>query len=271
MSELTIRLEEPRDYREVELLTRDAFWGSDNPRCNEHLLVTLLRDCAAFVPELDFVAERDGKIVGNIMFSRSKVVDDDGAEYETLTFGPLSVLPLYQGAGVGMALMHHSFAEAKRFGYGAIVIHGHADYYPRVGFRRAAEFGITSGDGRSFDAVMALELTYGALDGVRGAIHEDEVFYSLTDDALDTFEATLPPKEPHVMVPMSVLLQRLSSVAQEGIRSLDAEYLSLLYRCSEDEVRRLSGIDDAAVVVIRETLNEHGIKWGKPLNNKEQD
>ena len=265
MSALTIRLEEPRDYREVELLTRDAFWGFDMPRCNEHLLAHLLRDAVGFIPELDFVAERGGRIVGNIMFSRARIVAEDGTENEVLTFGPLSIPPSEQGNGIGMALMRHAFTEAKRLGYGAIVIHGHPDYYPRVGFRRAAEFGITSGDGSSFDAVMTLALTDSALDGVHGAIHEDEVFYALTEEALNEFEATLPYKAPREMVPMSVLLERLSPQAQAGIRSLNSELLWVLYQRSEDEVRRLVGIDDASVAAIRKTLREHGYTWGKPL------
>lgn len=270
MSTLTIRLEQPSDYRTVELLTRDAFWGSDTPRCNEHLLVHLLRNSPGFIPQLDFVAECDGRIVGNIMFSRARIVAENGAENEVLTFGPLSVLPEFQGKGVGAALMQYSFAEAKRLGYGAIVIHGHPDYYPRVGFRRAAEFGITSADGSSFDAVMALELRDGALDGIRGAIHEDAVFHTLTDDALERFEATMPPKEPRVMVPMSVLLERLSPAAQAGIRSLNSELLWVLYQRSEDEVRRLAGIDDAAVAIIRTTLKENGYTWGKPPKDKDE-
>ena len=109
----------------------------NRPSCDEHLLVHKLRKIPAFVPELDFVAEVEGKIVGNIMYSRAKVVDETGAEHEVLTFGPISVLPEYQGKGIGKALLERTIAEARRLGYRAIVFYGHPDYYPRVGFRRA--------------------------------------------------------------------------------------------------------------------------------------
>ena len=92
---IQIRLETPADYRAVEELTREAFWAFWEPNrtiCDEHLLVHWLRFTPSFVPELDFVAETDGKIVGHIIYSKSKVIDETGKEYETLTFGPLSVL-----------------------------------------------------------------------------------------------------------------------------------------------------------------------------------
>ena len=101
---ITLRLERPEDYRAVENLTREAFWGFTGPTCDEHYLVHLLRSVPAFLPELDFVAEMDGELVGNVMYSRAKVVDDGGKETEVLTFGPLAVLPTYWHCGVGSAL-----------------------------------------------------------------------------------------------------------------------------------------------------------------------
>ena len=130
---ITLRLERPEDYRAVENLTREAFWGFMSPTCDEHYLVHLLRAVPAFLPELDFVSEMDGELVGHVMYSRAKVVDDGGKETEVLTFGPLSVLPTYWHCGVGSALMRHSIRGAKQMGYRAIVFYGHPDYYPRFG------------------------------------------------------------------------------------------------------------------------------------------
>lgn len=67
-----LRLEQPTDYRTVEELTREAFWGFTRPTCDEHLLAHKLRQIPAFVPELDYVAEVHGKIVGNVMYSKAK-------------------------------------------------------------------------------------------------------------------------------------------------------------------------------------------------------
>ncbi len=143
-----LRKETPADYRIVEELTREAFWGNiDHPTCDgEHLLVHKLRKLPAFVPELDFVAEAEGKIVGHIIYSLAKIMTPDKGEIQVLNFGPLSVHPSYKRMGVGSALLHHSIAEAARLGYRAIIFYGHPDYYPRFGFRRASRYDIVESD-----------------------------------------------------------------------------------------------------------------------------
>jgi Predicted acetyltransferase len=119
---MTIRTETPADYAAVELLTREAFWNVHVPGCDEHYLVRIMRSAPEFLPALALVAERDGQIVGNIMYSKSAVVGDDGRRTETLTFGPLSVLPAYQRQGIGKALMAESFRIAEALGYPAVLI-----------------------------------------------------------------------------------------------------------------------------------------------------
>ncbi len=152
---IKLRLEQPEDYRIVEELTREAFWGLDSPGCDEHWLVHKLRISPAFVPDLDYVAEVDGKIIGNVMYTLGKIIAETGRQYEVLDFSPLSVLPEYQNQGVGKALLNHTVAEAKRMGYRAILFFGEPDYYPRFGFQRAAAFQITTAWGANFDAFMA--------------------------------------------------------------------------------------------------------------------
>lgn len=78
----TIRREEERDHRDVENLTREAFRDLYRPGCCEHLIVHKLRTAPAFVRELDCVALDGDKIVGNIMYSKAKVVDDRGQAFE---------------------------------------------------------------------------------------------------------------------------------------------------------------------------------------------
>jgi len=199
---LHIRLETPDDYYAVEALTREAFWEfwetDGRVICDEHLLVHRLRFALSFVPELSLIAALDGKTVGHIIYSKSKVVNDSGHEHEVLTFGPLSVLPEVQKQGVGQSLMRYSFDVAQRLGYRAVIIYGHPDYYPRVGFKRAAEFGITDSDGKTFDYIMALQLYDGALDGISGKHYIDPVYFALTqEDALE-FDKRFPPKAPYV-------------------------------------------------------------------------
>ena len=187
---INIRLEQPADYAEVERLTLAAFLTfeaqgvpkRDIP--NEHYLVRLLRDDPAFVPELDFVAEVDGKIVGNIIYSRCNILRPDDTVTEALVFGPVSVMPEYQRQGIGARLVEHSLGCAKELGYGAVVITGHTAYYPKFGFVPASRFGLTMPDGSSFDAFMALELREGYLGTAGGIWRCCEAF-----DAVENEEA----------------------------------------------------------------------------------
>ena len=54
---MKLRLEEKKDYREVENLIREAFWNVYKPGCDEHYVMHKLREDHCFVPELDYVIE----------------------------------------------------------------------------------------------------------------------------------------------------------------------------------------------------------------------
>ena len=98
-----IRLEKSDDHREVENLTREAFWNVYRPGCTEHYILHMLRQDPAFVPELDFVMENDGKIIGHVMYMRSEICADDGRVIPAMTFGPISIAPAYQRQEIGRA------------------------------------------------------------------------------------------------------------------------------------------------------------------------
>ena len=93
---LLIRNERPEDYRTVEELTKKAFWNVNVPGCNEHYIAHILRSHEDFIKELDLVIEQDGVIVGNVMYTKSALVGENGRKKEILTFGPVSILPAYQ-------------------------------------------------------------------------------------------------------------------------------------------------------------------------------
>jgi len=266
MGNVCIRRETLDDYYAVEELTREAFWefGSvEQTICDEHLLVHKLRDTAAFVPELSLVAELDGRIVGHIIYSKSKVVDDNGDEHELLTFGPLSVSPKYQKQGIGQSLMKYSFDVAKGLGFRAVIIFGHPDYYPRVGFRRAAEFGITTSDGKTFDPFMTFELYQGALDGINGRYFIDEVYEQLTQEEALEFDKRFPAKEAYVPVLIEVLLERLKPEARKEIESLNVGTLKWMKSKSERSVRALPNICDESIRIIKDVMREYGYAWGE--------
>jgi len=267
---MIIRLECPGEHYAVEEISREAHWdgewGAEPCISDVHLLVHRLRNCPSYLPNLHYVAELDGKLVGHIIYSASKIVDDAGKEHEMLTFGPLSVLPEYQNQGIGKALVQFTFAEAKKLGYRAVLIFGFPDYYPRLGFRPAAEFGITTSDGKNYDPFMACQLYDGALDGIHGRYYIDPVFDDLKQDDVIAFDKKFPPKELHIPVPISVLLDRLPQPARAAFETSDEfkqKSLKYVTTKSEREVAAMDGIDSQALEIIRAVTKEHGLLWGK--------
>ena len=189
-----IRLEEPADYRKVEELTREAFWNHHLPGCNEHYLLHIMRDCGAFIRELDFVAEVDGEIVGNIVYTKAKILGDEGVSHDVLSFGPVSVLPALWSKGIGSALIEYTIDRAIESGHRAILIYGDPSYYKRFGFIPAETFGIGTPDNVYAEPLQALELWKGALSGCNGRFFEDEI-YDVDEKAATEFDKTFPHKE----------------------------------------------------------------------------
>jgi len=264
--DIKIRLETPADYHEVEEITREAFWQfweDDRTICDEHLLAHKLRKADAFVPELDYVAEIDGKIVGHIIYTKSWIDAEDGKRYDTLTFGPLTVLPEYQGKGIGRALMQYSFAKGKELGYRAVIIYGIPDYYPRVGFKRAADLGLTLVDGSTFDAFLVYPLYEGALDGIRGKHDFDPVYMQLTQEETLEFDKRFPPKKPHNQVPIDVLFERLEPDAVKALKEKGFKTVDVLKSLSEREVSAILSMDKKAIETVRAVMKEFKYPWGE--------
>ena len=161
MLPITIRAQRADDYEAILRLTYKAFLTLDYPgreRMDEHFLIDLLKNSPSVMSELCFVAECEGQIVGHILYTKSAVLHADGTETDTISFGPLSVLPSCHRQGVGAALVAHSMDVARGLGYGAVVITGVPEYYPKIGFQRGREYGLTLEDGTSPDPLMAYEL-----------------------------------------------------------------------------------------------------------------
>ena len=95
MSTIMIRSEKETDYSVVEEITRKAFYNIYVPGATEHYLVHIMRQHEDFIPELDFVIELDGRVIGNIMYTKARLIDEAGTEKEILTFGPVSICLLY--------------------------------------------------------------------------------------------------------------------------------------------------------------------------------
>lgn len=125
---MKIRLEQPKDYREVENLTREAYWNIYRPGCTEHYVLHKYRENPDFIPELDFVMEEDGKIIGHVMYSKASIVREDGGILPAWTFGPISILPEYKRKGYGLKLLTYSMEKAREMGVECFVWKARSDF-----------------------------------------------------------------------------------------------------------------------------------------------
>ena len=194
--ETTLRLEEEKDYRAVEELTREAFWDVHFPGCNEHLLIHNLRNAKEFIGILDYVAVCNDKIAGNIVYAEAKIINGD-KEFIVLTFGPLSVLPEYQNMGIGGKLINHTISLSREMGYKAVVIYGDPEYYHRFGFKESKKYNITNKDKIFPAALLVLELYPGALNGVEGIFAEGKA-YEINEQEAEEFDKEFAEKEKTV-------------------------------------------------------------------------
>ena len=107
-----IRLEKKEEYRAVENLVRESFWNVYRPGCSEHYVIHVLRDDPAFIKELDFVMEQDGRIIGQNMFMRTIIEADDDRTISVLTMGPICIANDLKRQGYGKALLDYSLEKA---------------------------------------------------------------------------------------------------------------------------------------------------------------
>ena len=189
---IVIRNERADDYKTVEEITRKAFYNIYIPGCTEHYLVHIMRGHEDFIPELAFVLECDGSVIGNVMYTKAKLTDENGHVKEILTFGPVSILPDYQRMGYGKRLLEHSFEKAKELGYDTIVIFGSPANYVSRGFKSCKKYHVCVGNGKYPAAMMVKELIPHTLDdGKRFFYHGSPVMEFSVEEALrydDTLE-----------------------------------------------------------------------------------
>jgi Predicted acetyltransferase len=155
---IIIRNENEADYAIVEEITRKSFYNLYVPGCIEHYLVHIMRSHEDFIPELDFVIEVDDKIIGSIMYTKAKLVDESGEERSILTFAPVCIMPEYQRKGYGKMLLEHSFHQALALGYDVIVIFGNPGNYVARGFKSCKKYNISLENGTYPAAMLVKEV-----------------------------------------------------------------------------------------------------------------
>jgi len=174
--DLHIREEKPEDYKTIFKVIEDAFQNEILSNHKEQLLVEKLRNSAAFVPELSLVAELHNEMAGYILLT--KILIDSGTEqHKALALAPVAVLPKYQNKKIGSRLINEAHDRARQLGYNAVIVLGHASYYPRFGYKSAESYNISLPFQVPPENAMALELVPNALKGIQGMVIYDESFY----------------------------------------------------------------------------------------------
>lgn len=194
---IIIRKEKKEEHSEVENLVREAFWNMYRPGCLEHYVLNQLRDNPDFVPELDFVMLKDGKLIGQNIFMKAVIKADDGRNIPIMTMGPICIAPEFKRNGYGKILLDYSLEKAAEAGCGAVCFEGNIDFYGKSGFSYASDFGIRyhglpEGEDASF--FLCKELIPGYLDGITGE-HETPAGYFVDEKAAEEFDKAFPYKE----------------------------------------------------------------------------
>lgn len=193
---MEIRLENEKDYFEVENLTRDAFWNVYRPGCNEHLVIHKLRQADSFIKDLDYVFIENNQIVGNIVYSKMFIGSERKMSNEVIAFGPISVHPDFQRKGIGKKMIEYTLNKAKELGYKVVLITGNNNYYNPLGFKSATIYNIylpNMSEEDEAEYFMVMELEKGYLNNISG-IYDFDTCFNVDDNELETFEQMFPKK-----------------------------------------------------------------------------
>lgn len=173
---MRIRQEEEKDYQKVSELIEEAFKGVEYSDHQEHFLVERLRKSEAFIPELSLVAENEkGDVVGHILFTKLKI--ENGSEtFESLALAPVSVSLEFQNQGIGGQLIREGHLIAQKLGYQSVILIGHENYYPKFGYEKTSNFGISFPFEIPEENGMAIELVKDGLKNKKGMVKYPKEF-----------------------------------------------------------------------------------------------
>lgn len=192
-----IRLERKDEQYEVENLVREAFWNVYRPGCLEHYVLHEMRNHPDFIPELNYVLEKNGKIIGQNVFVKANIKSDDGRLISIAAMGPICVAPEFKRQGYGKILLDYTLEQAKKFGIKAVCFEGNIDFYGKSGFDYASKFAIRYHDipdGMDSSFFLCKELEKGYLDGVIGEYTPPECYF-VDEEKSEEFDKLFPAKE----------------------------------------------------------------------------
>ncbi|MFX3673093.1 MAG: GNAT family N-acetyltransferase [Paenisporosarcina sp.] len=170
---MRIRTETINDFQQVFNLHYEAFENRED----ESKLVERIRFSTGFISELSVVAENQGEIVGHILLSKAKIIQQN-SEKEVIVLAPVAVKPDFQKKGIGGKLIEEGLKRAKDLGYGLVLLIGHPTYYPKFGFQPARNYGLELNQYKVPDNVfMVYELKEGELECTNGELHYPPSFF----------------------------------------------------------------------------------------------
>ncbi|MBQ9807395.1 MAG: N-acetyltransferase [Ruminococcus sp.] len=194
-SDYIIRRETINDYHEVEELAREAFWNLSVPGCSEHYFMHVLRQHKAFVPELDYVIEINGRIAASVMYSVSDLTDENGNKKEVLTMGPICVLPEHQRKGLSRILLEYTFAKALEMGFDTVINFGNPDNYVARGYKSCKKYNVSLEGDYYPAALLVKELKEGSLAGKKWVYHQNDADAPCDDaEAVEKYDSLFTPK-----------------------------------------------------------------------------
>lgn len=195
--EYIIRHERPSEYYQVENLVRESFWNVYRPGCLEHYVLHCLRKDPAFIPELDFVMETDGKLIGQCIYLHANILEDSGKIVPLLTMGPIGIHPDFKRKGFGKALLDYSLERAATMGFGAVCFEGNIDFYGKSGFVYASDYGLRYHglpEGADASFFLCKELISGYLTGITGEYATPRGYF-VNESECELFDKQFPPKQ----------------------------------------------------------------------------
>jgi len=165
---IVIRPEMTADIPAIRLVNERSF-----EQRTEADLVDTLRQAGAIT--LSLVAVKDERVIGHILFS-PVTIESAGSNFRAVGLGPMAVLPNHQRKGVGSQLVRAGLDNCREAGHEIVIVLGHADYYPRFGFRPSKPLGIQWEHDVPEEVFMICELRNGALAGRQGTVKYHPAF-----------------------------------------------------------------------------------------------